>query len=141
MHSGKRSLHQKGDVGWDVATVTMIVTIKALDGIEDFWREASNLRELISDQYVALGKTALGRIYELMYFKRNEESKVSGRVPAKALCNKFNESVHISKHAEPVTEGFCDMAVTVFERAISLPLVREVLKTKMKTGIAQSSEV
>jgi hypothetical protein len=106
------------------------LAICSLDNESDFWNKASNLRELISDTHAPLGKTALGRIYELIYFKKQPEAKQirSGRVTPNVLCKGCNDSIKVAVSAEPVSERVCDMAVTIYDRALSLPGVKEVLK-------------
>ena len=78
---------RKANAGWDTAARSTDLTICSLANESDFWNVASNSRELISDTHAALGKTALGRIYELIYVKKHLEAKPTGssRVTPKVL--------------------------------------------------------
>ena len=121
---------KKANAGWDTAARSTHLTICSLGNESDFWTVANNLKELTSETTTSLGKTALGRIYELIYFEKQLEAKQvgSGRVTPKVLCKEFNGSSKVVVPDEPVSESACDMAVTIYDRAWSLPGVKDVLK-------------
>ena len=118
----------KGDEGWETAARSTRLTICSLDEDNDFLHMASNEREAISDSHTALGKTALGRIYELIYYKKKLQETIKGKVTPKVLAKEFNDHIQIAVSAEKVTDNVCDMAMTVHDRALSLPGVKEVLR-------------
>lgn len=118
----------KGDEGWEKAARSTRLTICSLDEEKDFLHMASNEREAISDSHTALGKTALQRIYELIYFKKKLQETMKGKVTPKVLAKEFNDHIQIAVSAEKVTDNVCDMALTVYARALSLPGVKEVLR-------------
>lgn len=126
--------NKKNNDGWDSAARTTQMTIHLLDSESDFWRKASNAREKIADDHDALSKTALGRIYEIIFFKAQWEKTHNMKATPKALAKAYTETIQVAGSAEKVTESVCDMAITIHSRALSVSGVKEVLKDQDEFG-------
>ena len=59
---------------------------------------------------------------------RKKAEAATGPVSASDLAKLYAEQAHLNDLSEKVTEGFIDTAVTVFERALNVPQIRDAIQ-------------
>eukprot|EP00969_Alexandrium_andersonii_P099434 4387434-Alexandrium_andersonii.AAC.1 len=114
---------------WASAIRMSSAAIKAADSVEALRNLATCLRENAADDNAALGRTGYQRICDLILVKQQEEQGRSRKLTPAALAKVYNERVKVaSSAAEPVNQSLADTAVTVHERALSIPAAQACVR-------------
>ena len=88
------------------------------------WR-AAQLRENMSQEHASLSRTPVQRIFELAH----KRAQLGGdkRCTPERMCELYKQNLQLSSMSEPMTRSFCDMAFTIWDRALSKGEVREAV--------------
>ena len=108
---------------WKTAMLTCSCTMHAVPDAAKMWALASQARDNATELRDAIGMTGFQRIHDLMSLYKKRGSKLT---PEK-LAEEYNKSIMVSSSSETVNKTFCDMALTIWNRALSLPEVNAVI--------------
>jgi hypothetical protein len=89
---------------------------------------ATNKRERIADEYEFTRVSVFKRVEDIYAYKRQTEASLRCKLSSEKVEVLYNKHVRLAKKSDPVNKSFVDMAVTIHERALSLPEVAEVVR-------------
>ena len=91
-------------------------------GKEALYWASLNFREAMDTSAVAVRRTLLQRIFEIVAFQ--EDRQISG---AHAVAEQYAQNMRYGPRSEQVTKGFVDSAITIEDRMLSIPECRKIL--------------
>jgi hypothetical protein len=82
--------------------------------------------QAVSADFRTLGRTAFQRVYEVEMFRQWKETSM-GKQSAANLAAMFAANVQQSPGTEPLSDAFIDNALTVYNRALNIPVVKDAV--------------
>ena len=95
------------------------------------------VKQAVSADFRTLGRTAFQRVYEVEMFRQWKETSM-GKQSAANLAAMYAANVQQSPGSEPLSDAFIDNALTVYNRALSIAVVKDVV-TQMDSDHGHSS--
>ena len=104
---------------WEKILLSTPATIVIAEDEDARYDLATNLREKISDDFANKAITTFQRIEEIYVFKAGYlEKNAITTCASKTIAAEYNKRIKVSKKAsEPVNDSFCEMAISIHEKA------------------------
>ena len=89
------------------------------------WHALQAREDALTDGF-AVGRTALGRVYDIVRIKHEMES-AGQKASAGNIATQFSANLKLCKHSEPMAVGTIDSALTIANRVLTNPRSLAVL--------------
>ena len=89
------------------------------------WHALQAREDALTDGF-AVGRTALGRVYDIVRIKHDMES-AGQRASAANIATQFSANLKLCKHSEPMAVATIDSALTIANRVLTSPRSLAVL--------------
>ena len=122
---------------WRRVMLTVPYRFELHETREKVFFRAFALREEVVTTHAVVARTAFQRIYEIVRFKTMAEHDMGRPLSAEAVASVYRTRAS-SFGGDVYTAGFVDNALTVFERALKLPEVRNMI-IKLEDSVGDKS--
>ena len=111
---------------WRKAALTVTFNFKLHEKEDSFYWEAVNSREDLVTDFTDMVRTGLQNVMEIISFKKSKETSC-GKLTAKGVSDMYKANARISEHSEEIADNFVDNCLTVWNRALKLPNVFDIV--------------
>ena len=112
---------------WRHAALSCTFEFKLLGSDDQVYFEAVNLRERLITDYNALALSAYQRCYQIINFKTRKEASL-GSMTGQKTAAEFNCHAKLASDSEPVTVDLAQSILTVFQHALKVPEIRDIIE-------------
>lgn len=115
---------------WKQVALTTTFIFEVISVENDLYWASFNKRQRIATSYQALVRTAYQQVFEVVQMKSRFEKTENNNKPlaATAVAKLYASNVEFAENQEVFNVNFIDNALTIYNRALSIPSVRESIE-------------